>query len=1137
MSGDADSPSLRRLPQFQRGAVDRVLHRLEAHPNGVIARWPDVMRVLMNAFTADTWTDEDEACLTGLRQEAERYRLFEPDATPPPPLKLYARAGTAMLLALGSASRIEARSDSPWPEERPGSAEIAGAVTDSETALALAAKAEGVDRDMARMAGLLHVHCVMLLMRVGWVSGKTPDLLARISAHADQIPRWLTMVAPGVSAMKTMAKLYTGQLTPSDEAVLAVANENRNLWDSMGADYARAEAAADRADASGKAADIRAAITELGMVLIGLPTGSPVRGRTLTLLAEMQLALAANTEDLTGLVDVIAVSITAIRTVPVPYVAQAAACILTDCLAMMAVIGHFEGPFAEASQEVRLGLARLNSAGPAERAGLLAADAAAVGMRAAALDDESLRRASRQLAAEAERLLPVAVPSAKLRRAEWLLYHRTAQSLQRWTTVQVLSRHDQEMLPISLRVVAKVERCLADGAGTADERKILRRTKNALLAAERRIRRGKSPVPDWAGSRADALAERSATLRGQFPEPLANLRQALAKQLSDPCTHSAAHRALATGLADLYWADPGGTGDQVLRDAIAHLIQSLASSGCTLPSTERADLLDLLARCYHELGRRNDDARTRHQAERAARAALRELAGYVLITQNQRDALAVAPRAGQIAARATAWCLADGRHRAAADLAESGRALLLASVVMTGRAEELLRAAGHEKAADAWLNGADEADLAIALDTLWDAEGGPGLLAVPTVSEVGASIIGTSLDAVVYLVPPDPVARRAAGHALLVRPATGEVEVVALPRLTSLEETPLADYLSALERAVAPSGVGASSDSGFRGTSEGAVWAAALDALGQWAYDTIMEPLLAHASRWQLDGLPHLALIPLGPLAAVPFAAAWTSTAPGGARRYAIEDVVLSYAASARLLGAVASRRRQRLDERVVFVADPTGQFDFSRGIMRGLASRLYPAAKVYGVNGAPGGPATSAVVLDALPGSDRQGASLLHLTTHGTLGVPSDERLPAEPAVQTRDGWLPLARVLDQARGRSPDAPGGLVITSACLTDTSLTGHDESLTLATAFLAAGATAVIGTRWPVDDDTAAALAIRLHHHLKDGDSPAEALRHAQLELLRPDSVLRGSLGPHFTEVDDARLSHPASWAGHVQHGI
>jgi hypothetical protein len=52
-------------------------------------------------------------------------------------------------------------------------------------------------------------------------------------------------------------------------------------------------------------------------------------------------------------------------------------------------------------------------------------------------------------------------------------------------------------------------------------------------------------------------------------------------------------------------------------------------------------------------------------------------------------------------------------------------------------------------------------------------------------------------------------------------------------------------------------------------------------------------PLLAHARRWHLNDLPRLALIPLG---AIPFAAAWTPE-EGATRRYAIEDVMLSYAA------------------------------------------------------------------------------------------------------------------------------------------------------------------------------------------------------------------------------------------------
>jgi CHAT domain-containing protein len=192
----------------------------------------------------------------------------------------------------------------------------------------------------------------------------------------------------------------------------------------------------------------------------------------------------------------------------------------------------------------------------------------------------------------------------------------------------------------------------------------------------------------------------------------------------------------------------------------------------------------------------------------------------------------------------------------------------------------------------------------------------------------------------------------------------------------------------------------------------------------------------------------------------------------------------------------------------------------------------MYSGAEVYGLNKAPNGPATSGVILGALPGSDRQGASLFHLTTHGFLTPES-----SEPVLQTRDGTLPLARILGQARGRVPDAPGGLVITNACLTDVTLTGYDESLTLATAFLAAGATAVIATRWPVDEDTTSALAVRIHHQLQRGYPPADALRRAQLDLLQPGPEVRQSLGPQLAVIKDSRLSHPASWAGHVHHGI
>jgi CHAT domain-containing protein len=290
-----------------------------------------------------------------------------------------------------------------------------------------------------------------------------------------------------------------------------------------------------------------------------------------------------------------------------------------------------------------------------------------------------------------------------------------------------------------------------------------------------------------------------------------------------------------------------------------------------------------------------------------------------------------------------------------------------------------------------------------------------------------------------------------------------------------------------------------------------------------------MGPLLEHIREWRLDHLPHLALIPLGSLAAIPCAAAWTDSGPAGQRRYAIDDVVLSYAASARLLGETARRPRRRLSDRVVLVTNPDGELPMTRRATRLLASYQYQDAEVYGAGDEANGAATIDALLGALPAGDRPGASLLQLSTHG--------RTEPAPGLKAKDGWLALARILGQARDRAPDAPGGLVITNACLTDTTRTHYDESLTLATAFLAGGATAVIGTRWPVDDDTVAVLSLRLHYYLQLGRPPAEALRQAQLDLLRPAPGMLATLDPVLAELTDARLSHAASWAGHVHHGI
>jgi hypothetical protein len=631
------------------------------------------------------------------------------------------------------------------------------------------------------------------------------------------------------------------------------------------------------------------------------------------------------------------------------------------------------------------------------------------------------------------------------------------------------------------------------------------------------------------------------------------LHAALAAGLADNDLRQRVNATLGTCLAELYWmrepADaPRGTGpgavpaasesdapggreaalDRTLTDAITHLDTVLTGTEHSLPSLGRVELLGLLARCFRETAQRGlrDDGGP--DAERTIRAALRELARCVLVAERTDEALAAAARADQIVPSGVEWGLADGRTDAAVEIAEAGRSLVLASVALSGQVEAVLRGAGNDSAAAAWRRGDTDGRLA-GLDALWDTRFGQSMLSAPVARHISAMLFATGeLDAVVYLVPPGTAG--SAAHALLLRPGlSDQIETLPLPGVQVGSDSPPGRYRAAFDAALAGCDPRQRHPDGFRGSPAGLAWAAELDALGRWAHDHLTGPLAEHVRGWSLGRTPHLALVPLGDLAAVPYAAAWTpeAEAPGG-RRYAIHDLILTQAASGRLHGEVLRRPRRPLAEEVtILVPDPAAEFPYARATAAALVSHLYPDAQACGRRMADG-QATTARFLAALPDRDRPGASLVHLATHAT-SVPTAR-------LQTADGWLPLSSILAQGRERSPDSPGGLVVTSACLTDSTHSQYDESLTLATALLAAGASGVIGTRWPVEDDTAATLAYHLHHHLASGHSPAQALRIAQLDMIDPSSPPRPGLHPHLAHMPAARRAHPASWAGYTYHG-
>ena len=117
----------------------------------------------------------------------------------------------------------------------------------------------------------------------------------------------------------------------------------------------------------------------------------------------------------------------------------------------------------------------------------------------------------------------------------------------------------------------------------------------------------------------------------------------------------------------------------------------------------------------------------------------------------------------------------------------------------------------------------------------------------------------------------------------------------------------------------------------------------------------------------------------------------------------------------------------------------------------------------------------------------------LLHLACHGQFRPDN----PLFSSLRLADGWLTVrdATALDLRRC-------GVATLSACETGLSAVAPgDELIGLARGFFAAGARSLVLSLWVVDDDSTAELMRDFYARLRAGDSPAAALRAAQLSSL------------------------------------
>ncbi|MFC5823638.1 CHAT domain-containing protein [Nonomuraea insulae] len=289
-------------------------------------------------------------------------------------------------------------------------------------------------------------------------------------------------------------------------------------------------------------------------------------------------------------------------------------------------------------------------------------------------------------------------------------------------------------------------------------------------------------------------------------------------------------------------------------------------------------------------------------------------------------------------------------------------------------------------------------------------------------------------------------------------------------------------------------------------------WEAELDDLGHWLWATVMGDVLATLP----SGAAELVLIPCGYLGLLPLHAAWTEdpAAPHG-RRYALDDVRISYSANTRAREAARQMAARTSPDSMLIVEDPDAQ---SADPMAGATREVSEVAELF----ARSGPlrdsdpialirreaATRDTVMAAL---DRY--SVLHLCCHGTAKQSDPLR---GGLLMAEDDILTVQDVMRRRR-----TPARLAVLPAC--ESAMMGAelpDEVVSLPTGLIEAGVAGAVGSLWAVQGPAVAKLVTYFYRFWRDeGLEPCEALRQAQRKFR-----------------DRSHVPHPSVWSAMTYTG-
>ncbi|HBL13881.1 MAG TPA: hypothetical protein DD379_21300, partial [Cyanobacteria bacterium UBA11162] len=162
----------------------------------------------------------------------------------------------------------------------------------------------------------------------------------------------------------------------------------------------------------------------------------------------------------------------------------------------------------------------------------------------------------------------------------------------------------------------------------------------------------------------------------------------------------------------------------------------------------------------------------------------------------------------------------------------------------------------------------------------------------------------------------------------------------------------------------------------------------------------------------------------------------------------------------------------------------------------------------------------------------------IVHLATHA-------EFRPGKPSNSYIELWAGNKLRLDQLRQLQLDAPPvDLLVLSACRT---ALGNDEAeLGFAGLAVQAGVKSAMGSLWYVSDEGTLALMTAFYKKLKEVPVKSEALRLAQVAMIRGDVRIEGGelvvederipLPPELAKVGDRTFSHPYYWSAFTMIG-